>query len=229
MAAGRVNAGSRDASAALRERLAETVRSRGVIDAAVLAAVREVPRHLFVPPALRARAYDDAALPIGHGQNISQPSTQARCLEALRLAAGDRVLEIGTGSGYQTALLGRIVAQVFSVERVKPLFEQARAALQAAGVTNVSLLMGDGTLGWRDYAPYDAIVVAAASPEVPGPLLEQLAPAGRMLLPLGERNNQSLTLVRQLNGRTTRSALAGARFVPLAFPTSKQRIFPTGR
>lgn len=215
MAAGRVNAGSRDASAALRERLAETVRSRGVIDAAVLAAVREVPRHLFVPPALRARAYDDAALPIGHGQNISQPSTQARCLEALRLAAGDRVLEIGTGSGYQTALLGRIVAQVFSVERVKPLFEQARAALQAAGVTNVSLLMGDGTLGWRDYAPYDAIVVAAASPEVPGPLLEQLAPAGRMLLPLGERNNQSLTLVRQLNGRTTRSALAGARFVPL--------------
>ena len=215
MAPGRVNAGSRDAPAALRERLVESVRSHGVTDAAVLEAVRVVPRHLFVPPALHARAYDDAALPIGHGQNISQPSTQARCLQALRLAAGDRVLEIGTGSGYQTALLARIVAQVFSVERVPRLFEQARAALVAAGATNVSLLMGDGTLGWRDYAPYDAIVVAAASPEVPGPLLEQLAPRGRMLLPLGERSNQALTLVRRQDGRTTHRRLAGARFVPL--------------
>jgi protein-L-isoaspartate(D-aspartate) O-methyltransferase len=104
---------------------------------------------------------------------------------------------------------------VFSVERVPLLFEQARAALAAAGVTNVSLLMGDGTLGWRDYAPYDAIVVAAASPDVPGPLLEQLAPRGRMLLPLGERGGQALTLVRQVSGRTMRSRLAGARFVPL--------------
>jgi len=215
VAAGRVSAAGRDAPAALRERLVETVRGRGVTDPAVLAAVLEVPRHLFVPPALRARAYDDAALPIGHGQNISQPSTQARCLQALRLAPADRVLEIGTGSGYQTALLGRLVAQVFSVERVPLLAEQARAALQAAGVTNVSQLLGDGTLGWRDYAPYDAIVVAAASPDVPAPLLEQLAPGGRMLLPLGERADQALTLVRQVNGRATRTRLAGARFVPL--------------
>jgi protein-L-isoaspartate(D-aspartate) O-methyltransferase len=210
-----VSAERRDAPAALRERLAEEVRSRGVTDPAVLEAVRAVPRHLFVPSALVARAYDDAALPIGHGQNISQPSTQARCLQALRLAAGNRVLEIGTGSGYQTALLARIVAQVFSVERVPVLFEQARAALVAAGATNVSLLLGDGTLGWRDYAPYDAIVVAAASPDVPAPLLEQLAPRGRMLLPLAERDGQALTLVRRVNGRTMRSRLAGARFVPL--------------
>jgi len=215
VAPGRVSAERRDAPAALRERLVEEVRSRGVTDPAVLEAVRAVPRHLFVPPALAARAYDDAALPIGHGQNISQPSTQARCLQALRLAAGDRVLEIGTGSGYQTALLARVVAQVFSVERVPVLFEQARAALVAAGATNVSLLLGDGTLGWRDYAPYDAIVVAAASPDVPAPLLEQLAPRGRMLLPLGERDGQALTLVRRVNGRPMRSRLAGARFVPL--------------
>jgi len=215
VAAGRVSAPGRDAAAVLRARLVEAVRARGVTDARVLDAVGAVPRHLFVPPALNARAYDDAALPIGHGQNISQPSTQARCLQALRLAAGDRVLEVGTGSGYQTALLASIVGQVFSVERVPLLFAQARDAIRAAGVANVSLLLGDGTLGWRDYAPYDAIVVAAASPEVPGPLLEQLAPGGRMLLPLGERDRQALTLVRQVNGQVMANRIVGARFVPL--------------
>jgi protein-L-isoaspartate(D-aspartate) O-methyltransferase len=204
-----------DSSGGSRARLAEAVRRRGVTDPGVLAAVGAVPRHLFVPPALRARAYDDAALPIGHGQNISQPSTQARCLEALRITPADRVLEIGTGSGYQTALLARLAGQVFSVERVPQLAEQARAAILAAGITNVSLLMGDGTLGWRDYAPYDAIVVAAATPTVPHPLVEQLAPGGRMLLPLGERDNQVLTLVRLSGGRTVGTPLAGARFVPL--------------
>jgi protein-L-isoaspartate(D-aspartate) O-methyltransferase len=203
------------ASDASRARLAEAVRRRGVRDSAVLGAVGAVPRHLFVPHALLARAYDDAALPIGHGQNISQPSTQARCLEALGLTGSEKVLEIGTGSGYQTALLARLAAQVFSVERVPQLAEQARAAILGAGIANVSLLLGDGTLGWRDYAPYDAIVVAAASPEVPQPLLEQLAPGGRMLLPLGERENQVLTLVRLTGGRTVCTPLAGARFVPL--------------
>ena len=205
----------RDGTAVLRERLAAAVRGRGVTDPAVLAAVGAVPRHLFVPDALLARAYDDAALPIGHGQNISQPSTQARCLAALRLSASDRVLEVGTGSGYQTALLARIVAQVFSVERVRQLADGARDALREAGSANVSILVGDGSLGWRDYAPFDAIVVAAASPEVPGPLLEQLAPAGRMLLPLGPRENQALTLVRRVNGQIVCNPLAGARFVPL--------------
>ena len=217
MAAGRLTGGVRDgaAGAAERVRLVEAVRARGVRDPAVLEAVRGVPRHLFVPAALRARAYDDAALPIGHGQNISQPSTQARCLEALRLQASDRVLEVGTGSGYQTALLARLVGQVFSIERVPQLATAARAAIQEAGIANVSLLIGDGTLGWRDYAPYDAIVVAAASPEVPQPLVEQLAPSGRMMLPLGQRENQVLTLVRLAGGRAVTTPLAGARFVPL--------------
>jgi protein-L-isoaspartate(D-aspartate) O-methyltransferase len=215
VAAGRVTGVRGAGSGASRARLAEAVRRRGVTDPAVLGAVGEVPRHLFVPHALLARAYDDAALPIGHGQNISQPSTQAKCLEALRLTGSEKVLEIGTGSGYQTALLARLVAQVFSVERVPQLAAQARAAILAAGIANVSLLMGDGTLGWRDYAPYDAIVVAAASPEVPRPLLEQLAPRGRMLLPLGERENQVLTLVRVAGGRVVSTPLAGARFVPL--------------
>ena len=215
MAAGGVTRVRGDSSGNSRARLAEAVRRMGVTDAGVLGAVGDVPRHLFVPPALLARAYDDAALPIGHGQNISQPSTQARCLEALRITGSDRVLEIGTGSGYQTALLARLAGQVFSVERVPQLAEHARAAILAAGITNVSLLMGDGTLGWRDYAPYDAIVVAAASPDVPQPLIEQLAPGGRMLLPLGERDNQVLTLVRLAGGRTVCTPLVGARFVPL--------------
>jgi len=204
-----------DPYAAHRARLVAAVRARGITDAAVLGAVGAVPRHLFVPRALEPRAYEDTALPIGNGQTMSQPSMQARCLTALRLRGHEKVLEVGTGSGYQTALLGRLVAQVFSIERVARLREAALAALRAAGVQNVSLLLGDGTLGWRDYAPYDAIVVAAASPEVPQPLLDQLAPGGRVLLPLGEKGNQVLTLVTATDRGTRREPLADARFVPL--------------
>jgi len=206
-----------DHGAAHRARLVAAVRARGITDAAVLAAVGAVPRHLFVPRALEPRAYEDTALPIGNGQTMSQPSMQARCIAALRLGGREKVLEVGTGSGYQTALLARVAAQVFSIERVPRLREEALRALQAAGVQNVSLLLGDGTLGWRDYAPYDAIVVAAASPEVPVPLLEQLAPGGRILLPLGERGNQALTLVTAsgADGLARRETLADARFVPL--------------
>ena len=211
MAPGRVA----DPYASHRARLVAAVRARGITDAAVLAAVGAVPRHLFVPAALGPRAYEDTALPIGNGQTMSQPSMQARCLSALRLRPDDRVLEVGTGSGYQTALLARLVAQVFSIERVARLREAALAALNAAGVANVSLLLGDGTLGWRDYAPYDAIVVAAASPEVPQPLFEQLAPGGRILLPLGEKGNQVLTLLTATDGGARRQTLADARFVPL--------------
>jgi protein-L-isoaspartate(D-aspartate) O-methyltransferase len=206
-----------DPYAAHRARLVAAVRARGITDAAVLGAVGAVPRHLFVPRALEPRAYEDTALPIGNGQTMSQPSMQARCIAALRLRGHEKVLEVGTGSGYQTALLARVAAQVFSVERVPRLREEALHALQAAGVQNVSLLLGDGTLGWRDYAPYDAIVVAAASPEVPVPLLEQLAAGGRILLPLGERGTQVLTLVTAAGagGAARRETLADARFVPL--------------
>jgi protein-L-isoaspartate(D-aspartate) O-methyltransferase len=198
-----------------RVRLVETLRAKGIRDLAVLKAVAEVPRHLFVPPALRAQAYEDTSLPIGNGQTISQPSTQARTLEALRLTGRERVLEVGLGSGYQTALLSHLAAQVFAVERIPALAAAARTALAEAGARNVSILVGDGTLGWRAYAPYDAIVIAAASPDVPAPLLEQLGPSGRLLVPLGPRDNQVLTLVTIGPDGPLLAPLADARFVPL--------------
>ncbi|PYO96444.1 MAG: protein-L-isoaspartate O-methyltransferase, partial [Gemmatimonadetes bacterium] len=189
--------GAADTYAGYRVRLVETLRGRGIRDLAVLKAFAETPRHLFVPPAVRHRAYDDAALPIGNGQTISQPFMQARYLEALRLTGTERVLEIGTGSGYQTALLGALAGTVFSVERVESLAVAAQRALREAGVANVSVLLGDGTLGWSAYAPYDAILVAAGGPAVPPPLIEQLAPEGRILIPLGKRGAQVLTLVER--------------------------------
>ncbi len=205
-----------DSYAGYRHRLLEVLRARGIRDLHVLRAVAEVPRHLFVPEALRAQAYEDAALPIGNGQTISQPSTHARAIAALQLTGTERVLEIGTGSGYQTALLGRCAGQVFSVERVAALAEQARRTLAAANARNVSVLVGDGTIGWRAYAPYDAIVVAAASPAVPQPLVEQLAPGGRLLLPLGDRGRQTLTLVTLgQDGALRHASVSDASFVPL--------------
>ncbi len=205
-----------DSYAGYRQRLVEAVRARGIRDLAVLKAISDVPRHLFVPEALAGQAYEDTSLPIGKGQTISQPSTHARAVEALGLTGREKVLEIGTGSGYQTALLAHCTGQVFSVERVKSLADHARRALAAAGCTNVSLLVGDGTLGWRAFAPYDAILVAAASPEVPRPLVEQLRPGGRLLIPLGDRARQVLTLVSlAADGVTTAAAVADATFVPL--------------
>lgn len=206
--------GPSDTFGGYRVRLVETLRSRGIRDLAVLRAFAQVPRHLFVPEAVRHRAYEDAALPIGNGQTISQPYTQARYLEALRLSGNERVLEVGTGSGYQTALLAAVAAQVFTIERVRGLAESAQRALRGAGIT-VSLLVGDGTLGWSAYAPYDAILVAAGGPEVPPPLVEQLAPGGRLLIPLGERGAQTLTLVQRHGGELRQTPIGDARFVPL--------------
>ena len=143
------------------------------------------------------RAYEDTALPIGGGQTISQPYVQARSLEVAGLTGEEKVLEVGTGSGYQTALLSSLASMVFSVERMEPLARRARELLQQVGCRNVSVMVGDGTLGWRPYAPYDAIIVSAASPEVPQPLLEQLAPEGELVIPLGDRETQVLTLVRR--------------------------------
>ena len=210
-----VSRGLGDSFGGYRARLAETLRAAGIRDLSVLRAVAETPRHLFVPEAVRHRAYEDVALPIGAGQTISRPFTQARYLEALRLTGGEKVLEIGTGSGYQTALLAALAAQVFSVERVRGLAEAAQRALKAAGVANVSILVGDGTLGWSAYAPYQAIVVAAGGPEVPPPLVEQLAPGGRMLIPLGEGAAQTLTLVERGQSQLRQTKLGDARFVPL--------------
>ncbi len=207
---------SRDTYGGYRVRLVEQLRAQGIRDLAVLRAFAATPRHLFVPEAVRHRAYEDAALPIGTGQTISQPFTQARYLETLGLKGEERVLEIGTGSGYQTALLAALAAQVFTVERVRGLAEKAQAALKAAGVTNVSLLVGDGTLGWSAYAPYHAILVAAGGPEIPPPLVEQLAPGGgRMIIPLGAKGAQTLTLVRRTDAGIRATPIGDARFVPL--------------
>jgi protein-L-isoaspartate(D-aspartate) O-methyltransferase len=213
MVAGGVGEG--DGYGGYRSRLVETLQEKGIRDLAVLRAVGTVPRHLFVPESVRHRAYDDAALPIGGSQTISQPWTQARYLELCALTGRERVLEVGAGSGYQTALLALLADSVFAIERIPALAQHARAALEAAGLRNVTVLVGDGTLGWRPFAPYDAILVAAASPEVPTPLIEQLAPGGRLVIPIGDRNSQVLTLVQRRGDEVRASTVADVRFVPL--------------
>lgn len=198
-----------------RRALIEVIRERGVDDLEVLRAFDLVPRHVFLPDAVQHRAYEDAPLPIGYGQTASQPSLQALYMHVLRLQPADRVLEIGTGTGYQTALLSHLAAHVYSVERVRELSVRARAALDSLRITNVALLVGDGTIGWSRYAPYDAILVAAAAPDVPQSLLDQLAPGGRMLIPIGDRNEQTLTLFVKTPDGTTREDITACTFVPL--------------
>jgi protein-L-isoaspartate(D-aspartate) O-methyltransferase len=207
--------GEGDGYGGYRSQLVETLRRKGIRDLAVLRAVGMLPRHLFVPESVRHRAYDDVALPISGGQTISQPWVQARYLELAALSGRERVLEVGAGSGYQTALLSLLADAVFAVERIASLAQGARGALEAAGIRNVTVLVGDGTLGWRPFAPYDAILVAAASPEIPAPLVEQLAPGGRLIIPLGDRNTQVLTVARRVGESLETSTVADVRFVPL--------------
>lgn len=197
--------------------VSEQIAARGVSDAAVLAAMRTVPRERFVDDGLRAYAYDDAPLPIDEGQTISQPYVVALMCEALGLTAEERVLEVGTGSGYAAAVLGRIAAEVFTIERHPLLAERASARLRANGADNVHVRCGDGTAGWPDAAPFDAIVVAAGGAAVPGPLLEQLAPNGRLVMPVGPTNDeQSLRRLTRLAPDQVRDeVLANVRFVPL--------------
>ena len=198
-----------------RRRLVETLQTGGIRDLAVLRAVDLTPRHMFVPTGVRHRAYEDSALPIGSGQTISQPSVHARYLELLRLTGVERVLEVGTGTGYQTALLSHLAAQVFSIERVPALYERARDVLRQLDVRNVSMLLGDGTIGWREYAPYDAILVSAGAPEVPAPLVEQLADGGTLLIPLGTKDEQVLVSVERRGTEVVRRDIVPVRFVPL--------------
>ncbi len=213
MVARSVNQG--DSFGGYRTRLVEQLQAKGIRDLAVLRAIATVPRHLFVPESVRHRAYEDSALPIAAGQTISQPWVQARSLEVLRLSGKERVLEVGAGSGYQTALLAALASHVFAVERIPALAYAAKQALDQAGVTNATVLVGDGTLGWRSCAPFDAILVAAASPRVPQPLLEQLTPAGRLVIPLGEGEAQTLTLVQREGDAFRQTTVADVRFVPL--------------
>ena len=198
-----------------RARLIDELRTKGIKDIAVLRALDLTPRHLFVPTGVRHRAYEDTPLPIGNSQTISQPYVHARYLETLALKGTERVLEIGTGSGYQTVLLAHLAAQVFSVERIKPLLDNAREAIKLAGVSNVSVMLGDGTQGWKAYAPYDAILVGAGSPDVPQPLMDQLADGGRLLIPVGTREEQQLLLITRNGDTFKRESLAPMRFVPL--------------
>jgi protein-L-isoaspartate(D-aspartate) O-methyltransferase len=191
------------------------LRARGIRDERVLAAMFRIPRHEFVSEEHRDQVYEDHPIPIGEGQTISQPYIVAIMLEALALDPSDTVLEIGTGSGYQTALLAELVRQVYSVERYASLARAAQATLARLGFNNVEVLVGDGSRGLPDRAPFDAIVVSAAAPQIPPPLFEQLREGGRMVIPVGPAHAQELQLVRKHEGQPVVTSMEGCRFVPL--------------
>jgi len=203
-------------SARTRERLIARLREEGIESEAVLNRIREVPRHLFVDEALSSRAYEDTALPIGHGQTISQPYVVAKMTEAV-IAGGrpSKVLEIGTGCGYQTAVLAGLAGTVYTVERIGPLIKRARERLAKLGIHNVRFRHGDGWQGWKANAPYDAIIVTAAPPETPAALLEQLADGGRLVIPVGPRSHQELLEIRRVGNQFEESLLGHVIFVPL--------------
>lgn len=203
-------------SARTRDRLVERLRAQGIRSPDVLNQIRNVPRHLFVDEALASRAYEDTALPIGHGQTISQPFVVARMTEALLADFdGESVLEIGTGCGYQTAVLAPLVRKIYSVERIPELLRKTRRRLRSLDIYNVQYRPGDGWQGWPKYAPYDGIIVAAAAPEIPEKLLEQLAPGGRLVIPIGPPGRQELTMVVRRDDHFEQVSLGAVSFVPL--------------
>jgi protein-L-isoaspartate(D-aspartate) O-methyltransferase len=199
-----------------RERLVQRLQEEGIRDQRVLEAIRTTPRHLFVDEALASRAYEDTALPIGHGQTISQPYVVARMTEVL-VAAGplDHVLEVGTGCGYQTAVLARLVRRVYTVERIKPLLDQARERFRVLRLRNIQARHADGVLGLPEYGPYDAILVSAAPEGIPKALVAQLKPGGRMVLPVGRGEQQLLVLVTKRDQGYDTQVLERVIFVPL--------------
>lgn len=202
-------------TAARQEMVQKQLVARGLKDASVLESMAWVPREEFVPEPYRTKAYEDHPLPIGEGQTISQPYIVAVTLAALELSPSSKVLEVGTGSGYQTAVLSRLACRVYSIERHEELAAQARATLERLGYRNVEVITGDGALGLAQLAPYDAIVVSAAAPQIPQALLEQLSEGGRMVIPVGSPEIQQLQLVSKVNGKLRMKVLENCRFVPL--------------
>lgn len=214
-ATGRRASDNGELGSAREEMVLHQLRERGIRDENVLAAMANVPRHRFVDAALRSRAYGDHALPIGAGQTISQPYMVALMTEALQLKGGERVLEIGTGSGYQTAVLAEFTQRLFSVERSPELARAAAVVLRELGYSNVILKTADGTLGWPEHGPYDGILVTAGAPEIPAPLLGQLADGGRLVVPVGDREIQRLEVVTKKGERLSVRTLVECAFVPL--------------
>ncbi|MDH3338908.1 MAG: protein-L-isoaspartate(D-aspartate) O-methyltransferase [Gammaproteobacteria bacterium] len=203
-------------SARTRDRLVQRLKDHGIRSEAVLSQIRNVPRHLFVDEALASRAYEDTALPIGLGQTISQPWVVARMTEALlEDFDGESVLEIGTGCGYQTAVMAPLVKKIYTVERIPELMKKTRRRLRDLDIYNVQLRPGDGWEGWPKYAPYDGIIVTAAAPRLPEKLLEQLAPGGRMVIPVGPPGFQDLLLVIRKDDHFEEVSLGAVSFVPL--------------
>ncbi len=203
-------------SARTRDRLVNRLKAQGIRNEDVLAQIRNVPRHLFVDEALASRAYEDTALPIGHGQTISQPYVVARMTESLLDGfSGEKVLEIGTGCGYQTAVLSPLVKRIYSVERIPELLKKTRQRLRDLDIYNVQFRPGDGWQGWPKYAPDDGIIVAAAAPVLPEKLLEQLAPGGRLVMPVGPAGRQELLLVTRHDDHYEQQSLGAVSFVPL--------------
>ena len=199
-----------------RERMVATqIAARGVGDEKVLAAMRRVPRHLFVPAEVRGSAYSDYPLPIGHGQTISQPYIVAMMTSLLQIQPDDHLLEIGSGSGYQAAVLGILAREVISIERIPEVAQLARKNLADAGITNVTVVIGDGTLGFPGGAPYNGVLITAATPSIPSPLVEQLAEGGRLVAPVGSRDLQELVRLTRKGHDLTRESFGGVVFVPL--------------
>ena len=203
-------------SARTRDRLVQRLRDQGISSRDVLEQIRSVPRHLFVDEALASRAYEDTALPIGHAQTISQPFVVARMTEALLADFnGESILEIGTGCGYQTAVLAPLVKKIYSVERIPELLRKTKQRLRDLDIYNVQFRPGDGWEGWSKYAPYDGIIVTAAAPELPEKLLEQLAPGGRLIIPIGPQGRQELTSVTRMDDHFEQVSFGAVSFVPL--------------
>jgi protein-L-isoaspartate(D-aspartate) O-methyltransferase len=200
---------------ARRRMVEEQIKGRGIKDTRVLAAMVKVPRHMFVEKGLDSQAYSDRALPIGEGQTISQPYMVAIMTESLSLTGAEKVLEIGTGSGYQTAILAELAAKVFTVERINALTVRAKGLLDQLGYQNVIFRVGDGTLGWKQFAPYDRILVTAGAPRVPAPLEEQLAEGGIMVVPVGDSVSQKLAIGKKTRGKIQVSTCCPCTFVPL--------------